>query len=171
MTPIGALGRGFVAGAIGTAAMTGYQMLVARIRESGQDDEQEPANEEPTDPWEDAPAPAQVARRIIEGVFKREVPPERIGLLTNAAHWAYGIAWGGLAGILLGSTSGARPLREGLAFGSGVWASSYATLVPMGIYEPPWEYPPAELAIDLSYHLVYGAGVAGAFRLLERGSG
>ncbi len=45
---------------------------------------------------------------------------------------------------------------------------SYATLVPLGIYEPPWKYPPKELAIDLSYHLVYGLGVAGAYRLIER---
>ena len=49
-----------------------------------------------------------------------------------------------------------------------MWGVSYATLVPLGIYEPPWKYPPKELAIDLSYHLVYGLGVAAAYRLLER---
>lgn len=170
MTPLGALGRGLVAGAIGTAVMTGYQMLVARIRESADDEEESTsaAQEPPADPWEEAPAPAQVARRVIEGLTGREVPASRIGLLTNVTHWTYGIAWGGLAGILLGSTGTARPVREGLALGSAVWGTSYATLVPIGIYEPPWEYPPAELAIDFSYHAVYGAGVAGAFRLLER---
>ncbi len=44
---------------------------------------------------------------------------------------------------------------------------SYVQLVPMGLYELPWKYPPKDLALDLSYHLVYGAGVAGAFRVLD----
>ena len=60
----------------------------------------------------------------------------------------------------------------GLAVANGLTvrrgAAVFATLVPLGIYEPPWKYPPKELAIDLSYHLVYGLGVAGAYRLLER---
>ena len=39
----------------------------------------------------------------------------------------------------------------------------------MGLYDPPWKTPPAELALDLSYHLVYGAVVvASAYRLLTR---
>ncbi len=69
---------------------------------------------------------------------------------------AYGVAVG----------SGA-PLA-GAAFGTGAWAASYAELVPLGIYQPPWRYPAKELALDLSYHLVYGLAVAGAFAVLER---
>jgi hypothetical protein len=38
--------------------------------------------------------------------------------------------------------------------------------VPRGIYEPPWRYPASELAIDASYHVVYGLGVAAAYRAL-----
>lgn len=45
---------------------------------------------------------------------------------------------------------------------------SYAQLVPMGLYEPPWKYPPKDLAMDFSYHLVYGTTVASAYRVLER---
>jgi hypothetical protein len=62
-----------------------------------------------------------------------------------------------------------RPLVDGLVFGTGVWAASYATLVPMGIYQAPTEYPPAELAIDWSYHAVYGAAVAAAYRAIPGG--
>jgi hypothetical protein len=58
------------------------------------------------------------------------------------------------------------PLPVGLGFGLGVWAASYAQLVPLGIYEPPWRYPAEELAEDLSYHAVYGLGVAGAYAAL-----
>jgi hypothetical protein len=45
---------------------------------------------------------------------------------------------------------------------------SYVELVPMGLYELPWAYPAKDLALDLSYHLVYGAGLAGGYRLLDR---
>jgi len=46
---------------------------------------------------------------------------------------------------------------------------SYVQLVPMGLYDPPWKTPPQELALDLSYHLAYGVGVAGAYRLVTQG--
>ena len=45
----------------------------------------------------------------------------------------------------------------------------YVQLVPMGLYQPPWEYPPADLALDLSYHLVYGAALGTAYAALDRG--
>jgi hypothetical protein len=71
----------------------------------------------------------------------------------------------GLAAGFVG-TAGRSTLRGGLAFGIGVWASSYAQLVPLGLYEPPWRYPAPVIALDLSYHLVYGTGVATTYRLL-----
>ena len=43
---------------------------------------------------------------------------------------------------------------------------SYATLVPMGLYEWPWRYSAKTIAKDVSYHLVYGAGTA-----LDAGAG
>jgi hypothetical protein len=43
---------------------------------------------------------------------------------------------------------------------------SYAQLVPMGLYAPPWTYPPRELALDLSYHVVYGIGAGAGFALV-----
>jgi uncharacterized membrane protein YagU involved in acid resistance len=137
--------------------MTGYQLLVARLR--GLDGESKPKT------WKDAPAPAQVGKRILTGVFEKQVGLDRANLLTNAMHWAYGIGWGGLFGVLQGTAHGRR-LPAGGAFGASVWALSYVQLVPMGIYEPPWKYPPEELALDLSYHLVYGLAAALAFGAL-----
>jgi hypothetical protein len=168
-TPLGAIGRGLVAGAIGTAAMTAWQTLAAKLQESGEESEGSSSEgssaEEKKDPWEEASAPAKVAKRVLEGVFQEQVGPERIGFLTEAMHWGYGTSWGAAYGVLAG-TAGRSTLRGGLAFGTGVWASSYAQLVPMGLYEPPWKYPPKTLALDLSYHLVYGSAVAAAYRLL-----
>ena len=158
-----------MAGAIGTAVMTAAQTLASKARGSGGDEEEGAetgASAEQRDPWEQAPAPAKVARKILEAVFACEVPPDKIGLLTNAVHWGYGTSWGALYGLL---QRGRRvsPVRSGLVFGTAVWAVSYVTLVPMGIYRPPWRYPPGELALDLSYHLAYGAGVGAGFALID----
>jgi hypothetical protein len=157
-TPLGAIVRGLVAGAGGTAAMTAYQTALS----NGSDGE--PGG----DSWNDAPAPAKVAKRILEGVFHRKVSPAQIPLLTNVMHWAYGTAWGSAYGAVQGTVH-KRPLLLGPVFGVGVWAASYLALVPMGIYRPPWRYPARELATDLSYHLVYGVGAAISYEALERG--
>jgi hypothetical protein len=158
-SPLGAVGRGLAAGVAATAVMTGYQLLVQRLRD--QDSGPKPRA------WKDAPAPAQVGKRIVSGVFDRQIGLERVGLLTNVMHWAYGTGWGAAYGLVQG-TIRAPALSAGLGFGASVWGASYAQLVPMGIYEPPWTYPPQELAIDLSYHLVYGVAAAAVYEALSR---
>lgn len=165
ITPVGAVGRGLLAGVLGTAAMTGWQMLSAKLQSSdGSNDTQ---SQVPEDPWEQASAPAKLAKRIGEGVFKQDVSADLIPLLTNATHWGYGTAWGSVYGLAAGSARRSR-VRDGLLFGTAVWVMSYVQLVPMGLYEPPWTYPPQALAMELSYHLVYGAGVATGYRILDR---
>jgi hypothetical protein len=89
--------------------------------------------------WQQAPAPAQVAKRILEGVFDTGVAADRIPLLTNAMHWLYGTVAGSVYGVVQG-TIRANPVAHGLVFGGAVWGFSYAQLAPMGIYEPPWRY-------------------------------
>lgn len=160
-TPLGAVVRGLGAGVIGTGFMTVAQELAAKLPPSGDGGGQEGGG----DPWEQAPMPAQVARRISEGVFHHHVGPERIPLLTHAMHWAYGSGWGAVYGLVAGTFRGPA-LRSGLAFGAGVWAMSYLQMVPMGLYQPPWKYPPRELALDLGYHLAYGTGVGTGYRVL-----
>lgn len=153
MTPLGAVGRGVIAGAVGTGAMTAFQTAVAKARDS-----------EPSD------TPAQVAKRIIEGVLQREVPDERMELLNNAMHWTYGTSWGALYGLVQGSVGG-RFARAGLGFGVAVWGSSLVELPALGLAPPVWEYPPIELALDVSYHLAYGLATAAAFGVLVRNQG
>jgi hypothetical protein len=163
-SPLGAVAGGIVAGVLGTAAMTAWQTAAAKLRSSEPSESQA---EEPKDPWEQASAPAKLAKRIGEGVFHREVSADLIPLLTNAMHWGYGTGWGAVYAI---ATTGRRrsTIRRGAAFGAIMWASSYAQLVPIGLYAPPWTYEPQELALDLSYHLVYGTGVALALKTIDR---
>ena len=147
--------RGLAAGIAGTAAMTAYQLAVSKARGK-------PLATPVPHRWADAPAPAQVAKKAADALgqgtrFTRQDVP----FLTNAMHWLYGVSWGVLYGVV-------RPPGGGITLGTTVWGASYAELVPLGIYQPPWKYPPKDLAVDLSYHLVYGIGVAAAFAALER---
>jgi hypothetical protein len=147
------LARGVVAGVAGTAAMTAYQLAVAKARGK-------PLATPVPHRWADAPAPAQVAKRAADALgLGRRLTRDDVPWLTNAVHWLTGTTWG--------AVYGAVPV-DGLTFGTAVWATSYAKLVPAGIYEPPWKYPPRELALDWSYHAVYGLAVAAAFAALDR---
>jgi hypothetical protein len=53
--------------------------------------------------WEQAPAPAQVGKRLVEGLFAVELPPARARLVNNVMHWAYGTLNGVQYGIVAGS--------------------------------------------------------------------
>jgi hypothetical protein len=159
-SPLISAGLGLAAGVIGTAAMTLWQELSAKLLAS--DDESSSSGNE--DPWEQAPAPAQVARKAARLVGV-DPSPDRIPLLTNAMHWGYGTMWGAVYGLVARAR---RPFPlSGPVFGAGVWAMSYVQLVPMGIYEPPWTYSPQQLALDLSYHLAYGGGAELGYRIAD----
>jgi hypothetical protein len=101
-TPLGALARGAVAGAVGIAAMDLVQF--ARYRRGGGNDrllawEFSAGLKD----WEQAPAPAQLGKRIVEGAVQRQLPPERAALFNNLMHWVTGSpgvgcsGWWGLA--------------------------------------------------------------------------
>jgi hypothetical protein len=85
--------------------------------------------------WEQAPAPAQIGKRVVEGVFQRQLPPERAAPVNNLIHWGYGIAWGGLFGLMEGSLR-APKVRHGLVLGATVWTASYVLLPLAKLYRP-----------------------------------
>jgi hypothetical protein len=152
--------RGVVAGVAGTGVMTAYQLAVAKVQ-----------GKQLSTPvphrWADAPAPAQVAKKAADAIGQgRRLTREDVPLVTNVMHWLYGITWGVFYGMAAGKAH-PDPVAGGVAFGTGVWGASYAELVPLGVYKPPWRYPPKELAVDLSYHLVYGLAVAAAYAALD----
>jgi hypothetical protein len=153
---------GLAAGAVGTAAMTAYQTYAA-VR--GGSSVSEAVVPPAPDSWEEAPAPGQVGYRFLHGVFQRDASTEHAPAMTNAVHWAYGTAWGGVYGLVAGSRDGGW-LASGAAFGTAVWGNAYLMLPAMHLYDPPWEYSPKSLAKDWSYHAVYGVATAAAFRVL-----
>jgi hypothetical protein len=135
--------------------MTAVQKLARRRSENGG-----------TPSWDEASAPAQVARKalLLVGV---DPPPSWIPVLTNAMHWGYGTTWGIVYGLARGRREARRPLLEGLGLGAVVWSASYLELVPLGLYEPPWKYDVQTVALDVGYHVAFGEGATAALAVLS----
>lgn len=166
MTPLGALARGLAAGAAGTAAMDALWFWRFK-RDGGEGGFLAWEFASGLCTWDKAPAPALVGKRLFEGLFQREVPPERAALVNNLTHWAYGKLAGAQYGLVVGSLKTPK-LVYGLPFGATVWISGYVVLPLAHLYKPIWEYDVPTLAKDLSAHLVYGTTTAAAFLLLSR---
>jgi hypothetical protein len=165
-TPVGALVRGLVAGTVGTAAMDAF--LFARYRrEGGKTGGEDWEFSAGVTNWEQAPAPAQVGRRLVEGLFQTKLPDSSARLVNNLTHWGFGIANGGAYGLVAGSLPSQR-VAYGIPFGATVWGNGYVVLPAAKLYEPIWKYDVKTLAKDLSAHLVYGLATAGAMRVLSR---
>ncbi len=165
-TPFGVILKGVTAGVMGTLAMD--LVWYARYRRSG--GEQSFAEWDlaaGVEDYENAPAPAQVGKRVVEGLFDTELDPKTARSMTNVVHWATGAGWGAAHGIVHGSIK-APSVPGGLVTGATAWLTSYATLAPTGIYKPMWEYDAVTLWKDLSAHLAFGLTTGIVFRILAR---
>ncbi|GAA0485986.1 hypothetical protein Ade02nite_09640 [Paractinoplanes deccanensis] len=165
MTPLGAVLRGLVAGAVGTLAMDSLWYLRYR-RGGGKDSFATWEFSAGVKTWEEAPAPAQVGRRLVEGVFQRKLDDRYAAVVNNITHWGYGMSAGAVYGVLAGSLRKPRS-AYGPPFGAAVWGTSYAVLPAAGLYKQIWEYDRKTLAKDLSAHLVFGATTGAVFRALK----
>lgn len=153
-TPLAAVVQGLCAGVIGNAIFTAYQELTG-----ANEQEEQPKN------WSETPEPAQVGKRVAEGIFEKEVPLEKAGFVTNVVHWLYGTSWGAVYGVIEESIR--KPVVSGVALTTTVMASDYTLLPAMNLYEPPWRYPAKTLAKDFATHLVHGLAIAGAYKALD----
>jgi hypothetical protein len=163
LTPLGAVARGAIAGAIGTVAMDVVWFRRYK-REGGELGFVEWEFSSKPD-WGEVSAPGQVGKRIIEGFLQRDLPAESAPLVNNVMHWGYGVLWGVQYGIVAGSLS-KRRLTAAVLLGPVVWGSSYVLLPLAKIYKPIWEYDATTLAKDFSAHMAYGLGTAISFRIL-----
>ena len=164
MTPIGAVARGLVAAAVGTAAMD-VQKYVGYRRGGGTTRllEWEFGGIEN---WKDSSTPGKVGERLVDAWTGKRLAPKWADLTNNVMHWGFGIQWGALYGVVAGSAD-PPPIWLGPPVGAFVWLFGYAVL-PLGhFYKPIWEYDPEALEKDLLSHLVYGTTTAITFRLLS----
>jgi hypothetical protein len=84
-TPLGAVGRGLAAGAVGTLAMD--LLLYARYRRGGGKQHLFAWEfSSGLSSWDEAPVPGQVGKRLFEGLFQKKLPPQRAELVSNITH-------------------------------------------------------------------------------------
>jgi len=165
-TPLGGIARGAAAGVVGTLAFDLWLYLQYR-RGQGHEDFADWEFSADVTGWDGAPAPAQVGRRIVNGLFETDLPDSRAALFNNIAHWAYALGGATAYGVLAGSLR--RPhTGYGLLLGAGMWLSGYVILPPMHLYKPITEYDAKTLGKDLAAHLVYGAATDATFSGLSR---
>ncbi|MUL41156.1 hypothetical protein FZ103_08175 [Streptomonospora sp. PA3] len=143
-----AVGRGLLAGAAGTAAMTVSSTLEAKLRERGS-----------------STTPADAAETVLGVRPRGEQDEERF---SNLVHWGYGTLWGAARG-LIGLGSGTRGLRAGALHLLSVWGAEQVVLPATGASPPGWKWGAREVAVDLLHHTVYAAATGAAYDLLARG--
>lgn len=165
VSPVGAIVRGAVAGAVGIVAFDAYNYALYRSG-GGTDAPLAWEFSAGLDSWEHAPAPAVVGKRLYEGLLQKELPPSSARTVNNVMHWGYGIVWGAQYGILAASSR--RRRLQGPVFGTLVFLSGYAVLPLAKLYKPIWEYDAKVVARDWSAHLTFGTTTAAAFAALTR---
>lgn len=144
----GALGKGLVAGVVGTAAMTVSSTIEAKVRQR-----------------EGSTAPADAAGKVL-GIQPRNADGK--ARFSNAVHWGYGTSWGGVRGVLAGF--GLRgPVGAAVHFGA-VWGSELVMLPALEVVPPLNKWGTKELAIDAWHHLIYATATSLAYAALDRHS-
>jgi len=140
------VGKGLVAGFLGTAAMTVSSTVEARLR-----------GRKPSS----APARA-TAKALGIASFEDDLAAARF---NDLSHWGYGTGWGVVRG-LLGATG--MPARAATAaHGAAIWGSAQVTLPALEVAPPVLFWAPEEIAIDLFHHTVYAIATGVAYELLD----
>jgi hypothetical protein len=143
-----AVGKGLVAGAVGTLAITATTMIANKLR-----------NEEPST------TPAEAGEKVL-GIDPRG--PEEEQRLNNVMHVGYGVAWGVPRGLM--AVIGLRGLWATLTHFAAVWGTALGMLPGLKLAPPPTKWGKKELAIDALHHLVYAGATTAAFTFLDRRS-
>lgn len=163
LTPLGALGRGLVAGAAGSDVIDLFFRLTRRIAPGP------PSGFEPPEPVQKEEQPTEtIARRLAEGLMQRGPLEARVKARAGTAvHYAYGAAWGGLYGLTRESFRAAACAPSALAFGALVWGAGLVLLPWFRL--APWAHrvPLAAHAYHLASHMVYGMGTWAAYEALR----
>jgi hypothetical protein len=165
MSTLDSIRRGVAASAVGTLALDA-SVYRQYLHDGGTTAFAAWESSEGVDTWEAAPAPAQVARKLLEAVLGGEVPARYARSLNNLTHWGFGLTMGAVYGLLMRDRQ--PKLRYGPPFGAAVWAQGYVVFPVLGVYEPIWKYNIGTLAKDLRGHLVFGTTTAAVYCLLAR---
>jgi hypothetical protein len=144
------IGKGLVAGFLGTAAMTVSSTVEAKLRGRAA-----------------STAPARATAKAL-GIasFEDAVAQARF---NDLSHWGYGTSWGVVRGLL--DAAGLPPRKATAAHGAVVWGSAQVTLPALDIAPPAVFWGAQEVAIDAFHHAVYAVATGIAYGLLSSRNG
>jgi len=102
----------------------------------------------------------QVARGVAKKMrIYREMDRSERDTFTWISHFGFGAAAGALFPLLAGKTEN-HAVIKGVAFGMGVWATSYLGVLPkMGIMRFPTREPTHTVVEEIVSHVVWGAAL------------
>ena len=145
-----AIGKGLIAGFVGTAAMTVSSTIEARLR-----------GRSPSS------APARATAKVL-GIaeFEDDVAQARF---NDLSHWGFGTGWGVVRG-LIGAT-GLSGTRATALHGAAIYGNSQVMLPALEIAPPSVFWPKEEIAIDAFHHAVYALATGVAYEALSNGAG
>jgi hypothetical protein len=138
-----AVGRGLVAGAAATAAMTVASTVEMKLR--GRDASM---------------APAQLAAKLLG------VRPQAETRFGTIAHITAGVGLGAARGLL--DLAGLRGPAAAGAFLAIAWSPDLVAVPAAGAAPPPWRWGVKENAISALHHVVYAGVGEAAYRALDR---
>ena len=116
----------------------------------------------------DEPATVAVGRIAYERLRGRRPTRQKGAQLGKAVHWGYGLAMGGLWGLLERRIA-EGDLKAGLGYGAALWLLGDELAVPLlGLAKGPTAHPPRVHAQALGAHLVYGLTTGAATKILQR---
>jgi len=140
----GAIGKGLLAGAVGTAAITASQLIEMRITH------RKPSN-----------APANVLEKTLRikpatGNTKKK--------LSQEVHWAYGTLWGAARGLL--SVLGVKRWAATTAHFVAVTGTAMVAVPKILDSEPVTEWDKKAIAKELMHHAIYAIAAGVVYDLL-----
>ncbi|HZD78480.1 MAG TPA: hypothetical protein VE646_00350 [Actinomycetota bacterium] len=143
-----AVGKGLIAGAAGTMALTVSQLMAEKLFHQPM----------PT-------ASADAAEKLV-GVEPKDASGKfRLGMLT---HFAYGSLWGVPRALM--ERSGFRGWRATAFHAAAVQTTAGAVLPALDVGPPPTKMPGKTLGLNTLHHSVYALVTGAVVRLLDRRS-
>lgn len=161
-SPLGALLRGLVAGAIGAGVQSVF--FKATRRWTPQPTRLPKELQKPEAEAQEESALQTLARRTADGLMQRgPISPETKSAAASAVHYGFGAAWGGLYALCRESFPTSPVL-----FGLGVWMASDNLLLPaFRLAAWPQHYSLKEHHYAIQAHLAYGLSTAAAYAVLR----
>lgn len=141
-----AVGRGLLAGVVGTGAMTVSSTLEMKLRGRAA-----------------SSAPADAAAKVLGVEPKGEAAKARFATMV---HWAYGTGWGAVRGLV--AALGLGGPVAGIAHLGMVWGSELVMLPALKVAPALKEWGAKELAVDAFHHSVYATATSVTFTVLSR---